>query len=435
MTAGDGYAPTRLVLFGSIALFCAGVLLRGLYIFEWSPAMENLFSDMGYYHQCARDFGRPDFRSGVGETVHPPGTRWFFGVLMSLDRSMTLSMVVQFAMASALPLVLMGVALDLFGKRTALCALGMASLYFPLFDYSAYFLSEGPFAFALLVAFWLLVRSLRTGGVASVVLGLTAGLALGVAASFKSVVLPAAVLVLVVLLLLSRARGLRIGPTVAASLAGLALVVTPLAVRATKLSDGRFTLIANDAARNVLLGHYGDIGTATFRDHDRGSVYTFGSPSAAQKGFDEAVEFPVGPYDNSELMRYATDWIAAHPAAALALSFEHMFDLFYGTYAWPSVVTGKRGWVVLFSQVFLVLVLFPAAMHVCRNARGLCTLQPHLSGDLLVLMPILAILFAAFLTLGEPRYRVPFDTFFLLLAARAYCGHHRAESRLLPDSP
>ena len=47
-------------------------------------------------------------------------------------------------------------------------------------------------------------------------------------------------------------------------------------------------------------------------------------------------------------------------------------------------------------------------------------------------MPIFGIMLAAFISLGEPRYRVPFDGFFLLLAARMYCrGSRPGEPTLL----
>ncbi len=40
--------------------------------------------------------------------------------------------------------------------------------------------------------------------------------------------------------------------------------------------------------------------------------------------------------------------------------------------------------------------------------------------DLLMLLPVIGIVGLVFLTLGEPRYRTPFDGFLIILAAAFY---------------
>jgi len=414
----------------AVGSFVFGLILRWLYIFEWHVASRYLFSDMEGYFNAAQDFCNPNFTAGIGETVHPPGTRFFFGILMWADDSFTLVMIVQFILAALVPLLLWGIARNLFGRRTALWTLAISSLYYPLFDYFGYVLSEGPFMFSMVCSFWFLVRGLRTRGRLSLMLWFAAGGMLGVAASFKSVVLPAAFLVMLALLLIMRKHKLVAGRGLITAAAGLLMILAPLSVRATILSEGRFCLIANDATRNILLGHYGDIGGARFSDPLRGTVYFFGSPSCAQKGFSEVVDFQFGVYENEKIMAEAMKWITAHPLDSVLLSFEHLFDLFYGTLAWPSCVSETRKWVVLFSEIYLVLILFPACYFVLRHLRPMLSLRADLCGDVLVLMPIVALAIAAFLTLGEPRYRIPFDGFMILLACRAFCGNPMAEANL-----
>jgi hypothetical protein len=45
-------------------------------------------------------------------------------------------------------------------------------------------------------------------------------------------------------------------------------------------------------------------------------------------------------------------------------------------------------------------------------------------------MPVLGLMVAGFLALGEARYRVPFDGFLVLLAARMFAGRLGEEGRM-----
>ena len=49
-----------------------------------------------------------------------------------------------------------------FGRRTAILALIVGSLYLPFIDCAGFFLTENPFMFCTLLSLWLLVRSLNT---------------------------------------------------------------------------------------------------------------------------------------------------------------------------------------------------------------------------------------------------------------------------------
>jgi hypothetical protein len=65
-------------------------------------------------------------------------------------------------------------------------------------------------------------------------------------------------------------------------------------------------------------------------------------------------------------------------------------------------------------------------MHVVLNFRKMLRLEPDVLGDLLILLPVLGICIGAFITVGEVRYRIPFDGFLILLAARAYAARPSA---------
>lgn len=415
----------------ALAVYTSGVIVRCFYIFKWHRAMDYVYSDMEMYLRAATDFCNPRFVSSINETVHPPGARFLFGTLRWLEQvlwpnyepSMTLVPVAQFVLSILVPLLLAGTAWELFGRRTALFMLVLASLYFPFFDYAGYLLSEGPFLFALVCSFFLLVRSLRTTGQAAIWYGAGAGVMLGCAAALKTVALPAALLVLLALGAMGWKYRLPLVRPLVAAVAGLLLILIPLAVRGPRLSGGRFCLIANDASRNILLGHYGRIRGIKFTDPARRSNIVFISPATHPKGYQHVVDVPAGAYESAKLIDLALRWVREHPGEALMLSFEHMFDLAFGTLPWPSSENPRlRNYVDLFHYLFLIFVLLPVATHVCHHLRPLLRLEPELCADLLVLAPVLALAVVAFLSLGEPRYRVPFDGFLLLLAARYYCG-------------
>jgi hypothetical protein len=416
-----------------VPIYLLGVVVRYLYIFRWNRAMDHRFSDMKGYYENAQYFNDPNATWHIAHTVHPPAAYYYFGWLMWLDPQMELYMVVQFCLSILVPLLIAVIGWDLFGRRVALLSLCIASLYYPIFDYFAYFMTEGPFMTVMLLSFWLLIRSLRAAGKGKGLYGLAGGLVLGLAASFKSVALPAAFLVFLALIWVMRAGRLRKGGlTLMSASLGLLMVMTPMAIRGTRLSNDKVTreagkfricLIANDAARNILIGHYGRICGIEFHDKKRGLMYGFGSPSAPQNGYMHTAKVQVGVYEQGEIMKLAFKWIADHPLESLLMSFDHMFDLFYGTYAWPSnVVPSNHAFVRTFAQIFLVFILFPAAMHVLRVARDWLRCKPEVFGDLLLFLPVLALAIVAFISLGEPRYRIPFEGFLILLACRMYCG-------------
>lgn len=409
----------------ALAAYLAGVVLRYEFILVWNRATskECLFSDAFAYYKSAADYCNPRYIPSICDTIFPPGGKYYFGVLMQLDPSMEMAMYVQFLLSCVIPLLLYVTAGRLFGRRNGLFALGFSSLYFPLWEYYGYFMTEGPFLFLILFTFYLLLRSLQAETrVPAWLWGLAAGLTLGLSAAFKSLALASALLVFAALLAFFRRFKLRMLPTLAASTAGLLMVLSVISMHATRLNEDRFLLIANDAPRNFLLGHHGRVGMATFTDEKRHFIHEFGGPVAAQRGYQDHLQLNVGVYEGAEQYRMAVDWMKAHPGEALLQSLEHAFDLFYGSVPWPGAVRSYHSWSIFFSEVFLVLLLFPAGIHLVQHGREMLRLKPRYCADLLVFLPVLSVFMVAFLFAGEPRYRIPYDVFMILLASRAYCG-------------
>lgn len=354
------------------------------------------------------------------DTLFPPGAPFFYAILRHLDPSMRLIDYSLWFLSSLVPLLLAYTAERLCGRTSALFVLAFSSLYFPLWEYFGYLLSEGPFLFTLLSAFLLLVLSLQAPSRRKAIFwGLAAGVMLGASAACKSCSLVSALLVFSVLIFSARKNHFRIWPSLIAAGMGLILLLIPVSIHATRLNEGRFLLIANDAPRTFLLGHQGRVGLTWFYDTARDFRMNFINPSSNQHYYAVEKTYPFGPYDAAN---YAAGWkwTKANPGEALLLSIEHVFDSFALVTPWPGYFRPYQPWTVFFSEVFLVLLLAPVLVHLCRSAREFGRADPSILGDMMLTAAILSIYILAFFFVGEARYRVQYDGFMIILASRAF---------------
>jgi 4-amino-4-deoxy-L-arabinose transferase-like glycosyltransferase len=417
---------------GAATAYAIGIIIRYLYIFVWHPATDYRYSFMQIYYAAGKNFRDAAYVPNIRDTLVPPGMGYFIG-LTRLPNPADLThpnlmpyFIAQLILSCLVPLIMGLIALELYDRRAALLTIAIASLYFPFIDYAGYFLAEGPFLFFLVLAFWLMMRSLYAKS-GSIFYALGAGLMLGVAAAFKSVALAAGLSVLAGLSSLAICRGIGVRRTVLGGAAGLLLVLVPLSARATRLNEGNFCLIANDWQRAFVLGNCGKYFQVKFEDKKRNYPAWFATSSAAyQKGEWDELNVDFGAYDSGKALETAFECIRKQPAEACFRSIEHVSDLAFNNLEWPSAVRASqnvpdlRPWVDSFQKLFVLLLLFPACLHLYCHFRIL--LRGELPGDLLVLMPLIAIAGISFIFVGEPRYRVPFDAFVILLAVRQYCG-------------
>jgi hypothetical protein len=164
-----------------------------------------------------------------------------------------------------------------------------------------------------------------------------------------------------------------------------------------------------------------------------GRTYQIAQAMACQAVAPPGAGAPVWPQAVVTLRVTATD------AATLGISTNWAGELDkawetsrFVAIPWPGSGTQLRPLLIGFMVLFYVGVLLPAVVHLWRHRRALVRLDPRYAGELLVLMPVLAVMITAFIFLGEARYRIPFDGFLLLLAARAYCGSRPEDPLLVP---
>ncbi len=406
----------------ALFVFGIGIFWRYHHIFTVHPATDYIYSDMQTYVQSAINAGNPEYHQTIADTIYPPGFSFFLSYLFTLDPSWQLAISAQFIISLLIPLLIAMIGWELFGLKTSCISLILASLYFPFIDYAAYFLSENILLFSISLSFLILIWALKAQRVVvGLGLGLLSGLVLGLATAIKSIVLLPSLLVTLAIL----SNGIRFGwkPFHLVSLTGflgLVILLIPLAMRCTQLNEGHYCTVNNNGGMGVLLGHYGPVEEAQFKDEKRGMVYNFGSPEAIQMGYQEKPVFPFGAYDSKRAIKLAIKWTKENPLDALLLSTHHVFALFAGTIPWPSSNTPLKKWLILSQELFWIFILVPAIIYVITNKKRFLDLKGTGMADLVLILPLIGLMIVVFFTFSEPRYRIPWDGFTILLAARFY---------------
>ena len=405
------------------ALLIVGSLARAAYVFVLHPAVDHVYSDMeGYVHRALAwaAFGRRG--EGIADTVYPFGPTIYFGLLSRLDPGWRAAAVVQWGASVGIVGLVWTIARRLYGNAVAVAALAITSIYFPLIHYAGLFMAENPFTLAGLATFRLFLAAIDDDDLArATAWALLAGITAAMAASFKGTVLAPAVAVGVVWLVLAvRARRKGVAAVVIGALVGAATVSLPLAQRCTDLERTQVCLASTNGAMNVLMGHYGEIGPFYWYDDARNSWWVFESPAAVLHGYTARADLPWPPYDMRANLALAKRWVIAHPSLALRLSFEHVADLVAGRTLWPAAEMWGIDWGIVWQWLFWLLVLPAALLRIVVMLPAMIRFDAKAAPEWLLVAPLAGLAATAFLTIGEVRYRIPFDAFFIILAARGY---------------
>jgi hypothetical protein len=131
---------------------------------------------------------------------------------------------------------------------------------------------------------------------------------------------------------------------------------------------------------------------------------------------------PFSITDSEKNFQTAMTWIQEHPAQTVVLTGEHVYDLFFGSIPWPSAAS--KYWVSAEAAhyAFVLLMLFPACVRCIDilRARGLRRFLGSL--EALILSPVVGLVASAAIATGEPRYRIPFDSFFMIVAMEFFAA-------------
>jgi hypothetical protein len=405
----------RLDLWAGLAYLC-GALFRVWYGVVFRPPSTNVYSDMEFYLQIARMLRRTPIASlQPWDITHPLGFPAMVAVAMGPRLSLDWPARIQLLVSLLVPLAVALFGLAAFGRRTAMVLLIAASWYFPFIEYGSLFLSEIHSIFWTSLAFAAFFFALRaTTRNRAIGLGVAGGLALSIAIAMKAVALPAAVMFFVVygLILLVERRSPRAAVSLGlAALLGVLPLLVPLARVCTHANRGHFCITGNKAPSDFLLGHYGQIAGIQWGT-EQGRNFFFGSPGSFLRHYDYRASVPFTMYDGPANTAEAWRWIRAHPADALVLSLDHLWDTFFGTGMWPSFANGNWQWAHLSQMIFIALLLFPTLWVVVSGRAR--------KQVLLVLAPVVGLCVVVLIATGEVRYRVPFDIFFMAVTGALF---------------
>ncbi len=433
------FQRNRLALLACIT-FLLGSIWRCFYLIHLHPPTSFiLLSDVQMYMDYAKIWADPLKKEGIDQILKSPGAFMMLGWLYKQTLNWTLAVWVQLGMALLVPVWIALTAWELYSPAVAALALILAALYFPFIDEASYFMSEGYFLFWMTLTFWLLLRALKTGGPWQGIVAVLAGLSAAITAATRSVILLPLLCVACFLAMVAwKGRGhqtqtedgadsipallpRRFAVLCAGVLLGMAVIMIPLAMRCTRLNSGKPCVISIDGAFNLFMGRHEGVRSVHFHDLERGLYFIWGNPAWSQKGFWDEAHYNMGLYDTNKLYQAAWDKVRKAPGQAFLISLEHVFDLFNGL-PWPANATPIRPWVVLYQELYWVFILGPALYYLIRQRHKLFPTTAEGFAVWLLMLPLLGIMLAAFITQGETRYRIPFDAFTLIVAARAYSG-------------
>jgi hypothetical protein len=431
----DPRGDARLAAVALVA-YVASTIVRFWYVLVAHHPRHHVTSDVVALLDLAERLIASPTAQTLGDTIWPPGTSAILGVFMALDGTLGLAAFAQAVLGSLVPVLVAHTTYVALGRRAALIALGFASLHFGFIHYGGFFLSEQLFQFAVAVAVWASVVALRHAdtiegssprgrrrGVLAL-LGVGSGVAWAFATSFRPNALPVA-LVVGIALAVQALRGRRWHrlQMLGAGLLAFALSLAPLAVRCTLLKGGGFCPVSSNVAMNIALGQSGELGGLSFvSSAAEQQTTTWLPPALNQHGYGGVGTVPASIYDTAGVLRWVAGRLIAEPGRFLLRATGNTLDLFRLEY-WPDDygITDER-LVTVVKQVFFLVVIAPAlvalaaAVRQARRARAL----PVLLCFLIAL--VAAMLGTAALSMGEARYRLPFDGVLILCAASLVAG-------------
>jgi hypothetical protein len=299
-------------------------------------------------------------------------------------------------------------------------------LYPSLVFFNFLILTETLFTF-LLVAFVLSAVLLVQDPRAS--MALVCGLALGFAALSRSIVWPLPLVFCPLLALMIRASVARRLALPALVLAGYALVVTPWAVRNTRL-QGVVTIVDTMGGMNLRMGNY----EHTPDDRMWDAVALTGDKSWVN---DLRADFGGRPVTDGEkdkwAQRKAVEYMAAHPAETLRRSLIKFAD-FWGLER--EFIAGVRSGlfvVPVWFEVSAIAVIVVSYIAVAvAAAAGLWTAAPaDWRAHALLLLPIVWITGLHTIVFGHSRYHLPLIPMLAIYGA-AFVVTRRPAFRVVP---
>lgn len=458
---------TRLRLSGAVwaalGVFAVALIARLLWVSFVDNPYDNVFSDMaGYVNralQLAYDASNPlpiegdkrisDPHALAALAAHvdpwcancplyPPGAHMIYAAEMKLvgwSHHRALLFINCLWGAAVAPCALL-LAMRIVPKLKVAIAVGLlVALWYPLLAFCGFFSSEQPYAGAIALSAWLLVRQVKSA---------RGAIGVGVASSIAYLVRPQIILTLallvvvgVIILWLQRARGPRL-PVARIVVASTILAATVGwgAVRYHHLS-GRWGLVSDNGAMTRLWAdtNYGRIHAVWHAPDGTPMDFFFESPPKAETGDHRELDFDGYVGDTRILDEARRNEVHYMTLGERVVRWaRNVRLLFVDDTLWPASthedVRWRGAWSTASHWALLGLIAPLAVLGIGSTARAPSTVLVVSAAHVLTMLAVAAFFYA------EQRYRVPYDVFLVLLALEGGRRVWRALSavwrRLLP---
>lgn len=415
------FAYTRYVL-----LFILGLALHLHQGFSISSPLDQISSDMRGYVERALRIAVGD-RFVTFDVFYPPGASYVFSVFFWLFGFATgtyVLMVFQCVLLAINPVLVGLTAEELFhNKRAAFFVTVLVACYWPFSAYASFFMSEPLFMSLSLLGQYLLLRTLRGSGSFLIffIIGLTLSAALLVKGQGLGFVAAA-----IGILALPRYRHFR--PYLLSFFLGLLFFLAPqMALNNVILPDSGLYFAANDAF-NTYLGQSRREGLGCL-DRSGGYYYIFHNNNSY---FDHRLHPPMtlerSILDREYFKEETNKLWQQNPSLQLIRSLHSIVEMFQIMPHWPlrNIETFAR-YDRFFQQIAFFLVSLPVLYSLawCLNRKA------YRLEVFALLTPIVVMSAIAFLSMGQPRYLVPFKFNLFILTVPAYLEAAKMLNRLL----
>jgi hypothetical protein len=218
-----------------------------------------------------------------------------------------------------------------------------------------------------------------------------------------------------------------------ALLAAGAVVILAGVIALNSTAAGRLVGVNENGAHQFYQSHC-DIHLITMGSPDRGGVFSFGGPVAFQKNRGHDVTFPDHePWDQGFFVKEGLRCIGDDGLGHLGVLAQNALDATATTTPFPfgsppSLVTPARAANIAYCVLIMLTIIGAVALPKRRRA-WLRTGERQLLIHLACFLPVILVF------LSEPRYRIPYDVFgLMLMASLAVTLAPEARRRVAPRS-
>ncbi len=402
----------KIIIIYSILIIA--LLLRIIFVFFIHPPEKYLYSDMKGYYNRAIKISKGE-KEEIIDTLYPPGTHYFYSIFFKFKNAFFIIKLVNIIVSVISCFFIYLISKILFNLKSALISLFISSINYIFIDFTGYILSETPFIFTLSMMFFFLLKSIKEqNNIKRFIYSFLSGLLLIISSSIRSSIL--LFIPFFIVWWIFNIKKYKLYYNVFFYLLGFLPILIILSLR-IYLITGSFGVISTNNGLNFFQGrsHVRDI---EFYDLERGSYYLFASPVAIQKGYIKNYKFYYGPYNSSSLFEEGIKEMKKDIGRTILFSLEQILDLFFTVDIWPTFAIRTKilpNLIKYYNYIFIILVILPSIiLFIIRFKK----IKSNLS--LLPYFFILVIILTAMIFYGDPRFRVPFDIFFIILSGYFY---------------